>query len=622
MPVALRGYTALTHASPENKNLAIPGAAQAGDLALIWAFNPDGRGPRVGGWTYLDRDVWWRYLTASDIAAGSVPITGMGSAMVVVSGAAGAVRSRRSRASLDLPAGGAAFWIAFMSPYASGNPTSSAKVLGSMVTDHEGWKHQIAFATTATAGRLDLDATNSRADVYSFSITPPAAPLAPVVVSPANLQNVDQTLPLPIRFQHQGQMPMDTVRVGLRWALPGVDWQWVQADGTLTAGGASPVDLINSSGEVVLDGGEAFPGGTYELQVFTHDVTGWSPGSPIRSVVFRVPPTNVATLTTAAEDLSPTVSWVTTVGTGSQIGWQVRVTPAAATSPNAPIYDTGLIPGSDTSFQLPNTIPWTNGGSYKAWVRVADSALIGPWDDSPAATVSWTPPATPASITVTQGEPLTVTLTGLSTTASEIQLEWTLDGVTWTHAATVAGDGQTTRTIPVPLAEYDVPRQYRARIVQPVDGAPLTSGWRTTPGGWSSLDRRAYLVSQFDQADYVPVRIASDAARVDLEGVSVSTGLDAVDSRVDYSVSAGVQGETRFLTVSQADRDSLLAWLDAHREPFWIRWPAERTRSRDTYVHVPATLVARAAPRVAERLAQVDVQHRHVTFSWVSQEPE
>lgn len=620
MAVALRGYTPLVILGDWNYEVEIPAAAQAGDLALIWAFNPDGRGPQASGWTYLDRDVWWKYLTAADITAGEVECIGRGTAMVVLSGAAGPVRSRRSRSSLPLPVGGAAFWITYMSGYNSGDPTTSSLSLGATVVDPEGWKHRIAFGTAPAGGTLTLDNVHRNADVYSFSVTPPEAPPAPLVTAPDNGANVDWSLPLTVRFQHRGQMPMDAARVGLRWS-GFVNWGWVQQDGSVSAFSTDPpTDIINSTGEVVIDPLELTDGGVqHDLVVYTHDATGWSEASPVRNFRGRTPPTVVTTLTTAAEDLSPTVSWVTTPGTGSQIGWQARVTPAAAPTPNAPIYDTGMIPGDDTSFQVPNTISWTNGGSYKAWVRVADSALMSVWDDSAAATVSWTPPPAPASIGFTASTPPTVDLTGLETTALRVEAEWSLDGITWTHAVTTDGDGTAARSVPVPLAEYGVPRWYRARIVDDVDGVPLASAWTTTAATATSLDRCSYLVADGDQTDYVAADIAEDAPRVDLEGVTVSSGLDATESRVDYSVSAGVAGSTTLNTDTQAQRDALTAWLDEHREPFWVRWPAEHYRN--TWVNVPATLVARATPKTVERFAQYVVQHRQVTFSWVSQDP-
>lgn len=622
MAVALRGYTPLAVTTAGKYNLTIPAAAVAGDLALIYlseGFNNPIE-VRAPGWTYLDKWLWWKYLTAADVAAGSVPVTGRTSTMVVLSGAAGPVVSRRSKSSILLPAGGAALWQASMSGYNSGNPTDSALSLGATVTEADGWKHRIAFGTAPAGGTLTLDNVHRNASVYSFSITPPATPPAPLVTAPDVSANVDRTLPVPIRFQHRGQMPMDMARVGLRWSGSS-NWGWVQQDGSVSAFSTDPpTDIINSTGEVVINPLELTGGGVqHELVVYTHDATGWSEASTVRSFTVRTPPTVVATLTTTAEDLSPTVSWVTTAGTGSQVGWQVRVTPAAATNPNAPLYDTGMIPGDDTSFQVPNTIPWTNGGSYKAWVRVADSALMSVWDDSPAATVSWTPPATPATIGFTASTPPTVDLTGLETTALRVEVEWSLDGITWEHAVTTDGDGIAARSVPVPLAEYGVPRWYRARIVDDVDGVPLASAWTTTAAAATSLDRCSYLVSRVDQSDYVKVDIAEDAPRVDLGGVTVSSGLDATESRVDYSVSAGMAGSTDFNVDTLAERDALAAWLDEHREPFWIRWPAERHGAG--YVHVPSMLVARATARETRRFAQYVVQHRNVTFGWVTQDP-
>ena len=64
------------------------------------------------------------------------------------------------------------------------------------------------------------------------------------------------------------------------------------------------------------------------------------------------------------------------------------------------------------------------------------------------------------------------------------------------------------------------------------------------------------------------------------------------------------------------DRAAVVAWLTG-RAVWWMRWNPERHES--TYADVPAARMAMSSAVSWQRLAQVAIQHRHVSFDWVEQ---
>ena len=621
MVVALRGYTALATHVTSSYPLSIPAAAQAGDLALIWAAYADQpyyMGPLGGGWSYLAGSIWTRTLTAADVATGYVYVEGRISIMAVYSGAAGTAYSARSR-TLTCPAGSALFWAADLTPFVSGDPAGATYRLGSVVSGLDMRKRSAHSRTVAAAGSYTLDSVNVFANVWGVVIVPTAAPAAPVIVSPRTGSQVSRTAPLPLVFVHQSRsgLAQETCRIRIRPLLG--TWVSVKADGTLHTDDSTV--LTQESGTVTIAADELANNTTYEWHPITTDAGGTSPAPTSATFTARTAPTVAVTLTTAAGDLSPTVSWVTTPGSGSQTAWEARICPAADTSPDDPVVPgSTFMAGTETSWTAPASTAYENGGSYKAWVRVADAATTGAWTSSAAATVSWTAPTAPTSVTLTQGTPPVVTVTGVAAGADLVEVQWLLepddDALGWQPVGSVVPTG-TTVTLPVPLAEYGVPRWYAARVTVDTEGVSLPSDWTGSVAAVASTDRGAYLVDADDQSDYLPVTVRTDGPRTPLEGVSSTLGLGADSARVDYTDSAGMSGQTVLGVDTLTERVALEEWISAHKEAFWFRWNPEK--SAGTYYDEPALLVARVAPLPRERFEQVDIAHRDLTLAWVTQ---
>ena len=622
MAVALRGYTAPAHHVTDSYPLTIPAAAVAGDLALIWAWDPDTYmlGPVYGGWSYLAGSIWYRTLTAEDIARTYVYVAGHGSAMVVYSGGSGTAYSVRSR-TLTAPAGSGLFWAADLSPFVAGDPAGATYRLGSVVSGLDMRKRSAHSRTVATAGSYTLDSVNTFSNVWGVVITPTAAPAAPTILSPRTGSQVSRTAPIPLTFAHNSRSGMAQQKCRLLIRPLAGTWVSVKSDGTLHTD--SSMELTQESGTVTIAASVLTNNQAYEWYPLTYDAGGWSPQPTSATLTPRTPPTVVVTLTTAAGDLSPTVSWVVTPGTGSQTAWEARICPAADTTPDNPVVPgSTFLAGTETSWTPPASTAYENGGSYKAWVRVADSATTGAWTASTAQTVSWTAPTAPTAVTLTQGTPPEVTVAGIVAGADLVEVQWLAepdtDGLGWLPVGSVVPT-DTTASLPVPLAEYGIARWYAARVTADTEGVSLPSAWTGSVAAVASTDRQAYLVDATDQSDYLAVEVREDGTRTPLEGVSSSLGLGADSARVDYTEQAGWSGQTVLGTKTLAARVALEEWIAAHKTAFYFRRNPEKDAG--AYRDEPADLIARAAVVPEDRLAQVDIAHRDLTLRWVTQTP-
>ena len=627
MAVALRGYTALHYNAQGARTVDLPTGSAVGDLAIIHAFDAGtwgafpGLGPSSGRWTYLTGGIWYRVLTSWDISDGFILVSGYGTSMAVYSGAGGTVRSSVSR-TVTTPAGSAAFWAASLSPFVSGDPAGSTYRLGSVITGLDGRKHSIHSRTVSAAGSYTLDSVSPSAYVVGVVIEPTSVPTAPTILAPRTGSQVARSLPVELKFAHNSAsgLPQESVRIRIRPLLG--TWVSVKADGTLHTDDSTV--LTQESGTVTIAADELANNTTYEWHPITTDAGGTSPAPTSATFTARTAPTVAVTLTTAAGDLSPTVSWVTTPGSGSQTAWEARICPAADTSPDDPVVPgSTLMAGTETEWTPPASTAYENGGSYKAWVRVADSATTGEWTSSAAATVSWTAPDAPTSVTLTQGTPPEVTVAGIVAGADLVEVQWLAEPDTddrgWQPVGSVVPT-DTTASLPVPLAEYGIARWYAARVTVDTEGVSLPSDWTRSAAAVASTDKGAYLVDADDQSDYLPVTVRTDGPRTPLEGVSSTLGLGADSARVDYTDSAGMSGQTVLGVDTLAERVALEEWVAGHKEAFWFRWNPEK--SDGTYYDEPALLVARAAPLPRERFEQLDIALRDLTLTWVTQTEE
>ena len=227
---------------------------------------------------------------------------------------------------------------------------------------------------------------------------------------------------------------------------------------------------------------------------------------------------------------------------------------------------------------------------------VSRAALgITRWADSNGPVASW-----PGSATAGQGLAVSVELTPTNdTTWARLEL------LTPAGASVVVAD---------PAATYAVPRRFRARASQVLDGIELWSGWTVSPAPVASTDMGGYLIG--DDGTYRAVRIRNDEAPEREEQITAHYGLDADFARVDRGKPQGWSGVTTILTDTRMERLDLIGWLDAH--PVWVwRWPPERDGA--VYADAGSIRVTRDEAFKPARLAQVAISQRDLPIGWIEQ---
>lgn len=605
MAVALRGFTQGARISGGAATLSWPAGTVAGDLALIHIGGasraPDLASTDGGGWTPCGHKSWFRVLTSADVAVGGPAVTGSHAKLQTFSGAGGVGRTS-SQNGLTTTVAGGGVW--FDGARQSGTVAPSTYRLGTEFTDENGWTQGAYFIAAASAGWVAVPSASSGAEWYSYEILPLSAPAAPVLVAPLAGATLDGAKPATFSWQHQAQQP----QVGFRLQMMRTSDSytvWATAAGTWSTSDA----VVASSQQSIT---MAIPPPVDQWRVQTQSAQGWSSWSPWRSMAvrsapgFATPPgeTNPLVISAPFGDLSPEVSWSSV---SDVVAHRVRVTAAAATSPDHPLYDSGVIPNDVSPDVIPSSTPWTNGASMRAWVDIWDQYGLSS-QASRTFTVSWTPPAAP-TLTVAVGDPPVATVTGL-TPGSPVQVEQKINGV-WSVLATLTAT-TTSKALPSPLAMTGTVVEFRARQAGVVDGVALWSDWTpvqqvvTVPGG-------CVLVDDTDRTVYLRVKVREDANRGVVQGVSVTYGLGATRARVDRTVPAGERGTLLIGTNTLAELEALKAWLDARPVWWFLLCPSGGEPHR-------AIRAARVNASEWERFAQTSaVAMFDVPVSWVEQ---
>ncbi|MBK9029353.1 MAG: hypothetical protein IPN98_16735 [Propionivibrio sp.] len=428
------------------------------------------------------------------------------------------------------------------------------------------------------------------------------------MLSPTSGQQVAAGSAIPLSWVHNSTVGgvQTAYRVQVR-AVGAGSWSYVAADGTLSG----TVQTVTSAvGAASINAGLLTAGTSHEWTVSTQEAGVWSATAAVGTFVpVASPSVSSVSVSSPLGTLAPAVSWSAAAGVGGLTAFQVVITLSGG-SPDAPLVDSGVLVGTPGAWTVPARSDWTNGGSYKAWVRVAQAGgLWSPWV-SGSFTVSWTAPAAPSSVTVAQGSPPVVTVAGVPG-GHGVTVEWSIDaGVTW---ASLAGLPAGVGSLAVPLTPYGVPVSFRARSVLASGGVELVSAW-TTSDPFTSADEAAYLVSASDPAEYVRVSISADGGRSVIQSVAVWSPLGGARVRVDRTAPQGESGTTTLQTETDADTQTLLSWLTG---PFWLRWNPE-TQAGIKLGMAPTLMTVASAPE-RERIAQIPIGWRRVTFPWVEQ---
>ncbi len=592
-------------------------AAVAGQMAWVEASHASTNRPLPSGWNLAANSLWWKMLDADDITAGSVTVKAKLTSLSVLSGAAGYGRySEQPQVNVRSGSGGAIF-RGSTEPWHSDLGAGPTYRIGAETTSAEdGHKHAIYWRAASAAGYVDLPGANDDASFRAYEVLAPAAPLAPLPLLPESGAAVNRDATVTLAFAHRSSaaLPQLACRAPIRVA--GGTWGSVKPDGTIAAGDTSQV-ITTAAGEVSIDPGVLAAASSYEWYVLTQDAAGWSPASATRSLVARVLPTAAVTLTSTFASRSPVASWVVTPGTGTLQGWQLRICPAADGTADSPIWDSGQVSGSALSMELPGSIPWANGGSYRAWLAPTDSALAGVFHASNSAVVAWTPPSPPSSVVATTGAPSVVTVSGIPGPSESIEVQAGPVGVDdWVALATRLAPGSSV-AIGDPLAPYGVARRYRARAWATVDDVLQPSAW-VESSAITSDDLGAYIVAA-DGSAYVAVQVSDAGALVPIQGYARSGGLGDTVQRIDRTPVAGYRSWWEVETDTPDDEATVIGWLtDPDRPALWLRPHPERPFVGGP-IGLAALLTAVEAVPTPERLVQAAMTPRHIKWDFITQ---
>ena len=608
MPVTVRGAYSGKVSPAGWTTIAWPAGTAVGDLAWVHcggSLSP--LGPDSFGWLPVGHKSWWKILSSSDLSA-SLTVSAAHVKLVTFAGA-GQIGRTSSQSGLTIQTNGSMLLVDGARQSSGMAPATYRQ--GAEWQDENNW-WQAVFAVPCDAGYVSLPGVASGTVCYSYEVQPPSTTLPPpTLVEPAAASHVDATLPIVLSWESPHKLTPagldDQYQVKL---VTGGVTRWVKGDGSLS----TTEWPISMSGTDVLS--ITLPASTLTANAaYTWSVgTQWGPDwvwSPERALYPDAPPTvSTPTVSSPAGDLSPTVSWTASPGTGVITSHRVWLMPAAATEPGAgALWDSGVLQTATGPDTAPPDSPWTNGQSLKAWVRVYQTGGVAKTASSAAFTVSWTPPATP-TLAVTAGSPVQVVVSGV-TVGNVVQIEQALDGVTWTPLTSRTATA-TTMTVSSVLAANGTAVKIRARQGSIVEGVPMTSAWSTEQTVTAAPDG-CWLVDDTDRATALKVSPVTDTRRGIVQGITATYGLGATRARVDSTPQAGERGELVLATDTLAERAELLAWL-TDRSVWWIALCPD-----DGQPHRPIR-AARVSPPEWERLAQTALSSiYHLPISWVEQ---
>ena len=611
MAVGIRGSTQLSWVSTSGA-LTLPAGTTAGDLAVVfcdWPTSGDA-GPAASGWRPVKQATWWKLLTAADVSGGLGVWNGRLLGLVVFTGARD-INNVSSRRGVRLTEAGAVLlvegWTDYYTAASTMNPATNR--LGSAV---KGYRDQYLawWAVTGLAVGDQSIAYDSNSMGYrAFEVRPAKAPDAPTPTGPSG--QVDSTGAVTLTWSPTA--PQEGFKVRAKPSSSGT-WQYLTSGGALNAS----EQLVTSAVSSLTCPVGTFTSVPWDWAVSTQNSGNWSAYSASAQFTPTSPPSAAVTLTTTAGSLSAGISWTPTTPTGAETAWQAAILPAAlAFSTDAAVWMSPVTAGTATATTVPAQSTWTNGGSYRAWVRVQQTGgMWSAWTSSTAQTISWTPPPAPGSIVVAdsagEGQPLTVTIATIPTSSVSLEVESSPDQVEWVDLATVALPNAT-EVVPNPVAPYLVAQFYRTRVWATVSGVLVPSAWVVSTAV-ATTDQGAYLVDPDDVTDYLHVELYQDSPRALVQGVTVAYGLGSDRPMTTRTPPAGEAGSTTLATLTAAKRAAVVTWLST-RDSWLFRWPPE---SAGSAVEDSAPTLMALADRVSwTRFLQRPRQERFVSFDWV-----
>jgi hypothetical protein len=621
MAVALRGYTQGTTQASGAVAISWPAGTVAGDLAVVIAHDGGHHhshrdGPTVRGWLCHGEGVWTKKLVAADLVS-PLPVNGKVTFLQTFSGAS-RIGNVRWHYGLRLWSAGSGLLVhGFDSSWITTLVPGATDRLGNQIRSVTYNKpNAVWFRALASAGWADLSSHDDDHHYQALEILPSLVPSSPTIVTPRSSEQLDAANAVVFSWLHQSNSnsEQDGVQIRVR-AVGSGTWSYVTSGGTITT---TVTTLTQTAQSASINAGVLTSGTQYEFNIATREFGSLGAYSSTQQFLPVSKPT-VTSITPAStvESLTPQVAWTATMGLGSQEAWQVRISKSTDPNSETPLWDSGIIQGTATQTVAPATVPWTNGQTLYAWVRVQQTGgLWSPWtQDNATFTVSWTPPVAPSSVIASNvaNQPLQVTVAGIGD-GLDLTIEMSVDGgENWTPVNTLTNPGTPT-VAQIPLAGYGIITLFRARTsVTLSDVVVLYSAWvESSP--LASTDPNYYLVS-VDGNTFLQVRMVTDAPHVVNQGFSVTYGHGATRPRQDQTVAMGESGTTTLQVRTLDEEYEVTHWLTT-QGTWWLRWGPERS---PTLTDKPATLMSLSAPVQSGRRAQFNTALREVSFSWIEQ---
>jgi len=529
--------------------------------------------------------------------------------LLVLTGAAGFDTSIKGNSYVQVAAGGAAVCVRFGSDDLYDNtsgvtdlPTNGTTSFSAIWDTNDG----------ASAAYLGWNSADSPYNIYSYAIEvlPRAAPDKPTISEPAQSEGVPTGTDVDVTIVHNtgvtsGSMKAFTLRVrqdGGTW------YYWNETAGTLTSTSSVTNTASGDSVTVTLPNA-AITGASIELIAETQESVDdqWSPDSDTRTFARVAPPSVVVTGPGALTgDLTPTVTWVTTPGVGSQETYRVVFTDPSSNV----LHDSGTLSGATATYTAPATTEWTSGQTVTATVTITQTGGAEA-DDSDTFSISWTAPTAPtvAATAATQGVEVTV-----SADADRILRVWRRDGSTDTLLGVwETGDDDTLELVDVFGPTTAV--TYVAQVWSDLDGTLLPS----TQGVSSSVTRTDgattfYLASGLDPVQtWQAVEIREEGDRTHVRPVATVWPGGTVHSRTLSGEPRGQVGAFTAHATTGVDLDDLVDLLESG-ETLLCWFPPEPYSGGTTGGY---TLPMAVTSEVGEsRLAQVPYALRILSWSW------
>lgn len=625
-PRAGAGTLLIWQPSPGYRTISLAGMA-AYDLVAVRASYPvDGKlGPRGTDWTATGLDLWWKRLTDDDITAGSIVVDGQLTGISAYTGARSIGRTSQTNG-VRLTEPGAGLYVYGWTPKHSGEDLDDVMdgMIGGDDTELVGRRQFVAhwFRAHTTTGNKYVARDDDAEGYRAFEILPAKAPNAPRLTGPTAGVNLDVAAGFALQFVHQSNGGAEQEGYQGRLRLIGAPtWQYATGTGTLTGTAAT---VASSEGVAGVNPG-LLAAGTYEWSAATVDDGSLGDFAPPESFVLVGKPTSTPTLVTTPGDMTPTGSWTRTTPGGTQTAWRGVIAPAGA-GPGAAIWSAGTNVGSGNTVVvtedgwLDTPWAWINGAQYELWTQIQQTGgLWSDWTASAPQPVSWTPPATPASITPQQGSPFRLAIAGVSATSIRLEVQVLAD--VWQPLTDVIGPAASV-LVDVPGAPYNIARAYRVRSWEIIDNVAVFSAWLVS-AAVASLDMQAYFIS-VDGRDWLRVSVRGEDSATILQGVSVSQPMVGPDTdpadvapMVDRTIPAGEQGRLTVQVASWPALDALKAWVTSRPA-----WDYKRTPERDgddVLADAPTVRMGLADAAGHAKWRQTNIARRELTFGYVTQ---